>query len=475
MSTNMDCYVPYRKIQRYQDIANRICDKEVVLGKGWNDRSNVVNQLGPNWGNRRSRIAKTKQGTGAINSTGSELEHSNDDRNENAHLTRSSTKYKEALLDDDRMDDPFAMNIILSRLKQIRVFGPNEKLTVDCEKYRFNYDSSWDSSMRVYGKCKFTPSMIKEYPDLANTFILYSNPFELSDVIVRMIAVDDLRKMFNKTWNHISKDLATNIKKLNTHYKTNIITSVIPYVSINPHAHLVRNFNTSNFILTTGIPISYLLEDDQRGIDKLSYVLYATNQEITFGVGHKLDSSTLKTTALQLSPSLYQVRFRFDNADKACILSSFLNMCSIVLNENATQSIYDLSKRQNKNMKSQKRCVECLSTLRIGYLLKSNPKENMFGFAKEWIMTTAAESSQPFLVAITGQQNIHGHCVAIINHQIVDGLYERSCPLTMSNLDYILGEYVVNIMWCMTFYPNEQYMKVGTPFLNYKDYQKQKK
>ena len=129
--------------------------------------------------------------------------------------------------------------------------------------------------------------------------------------------------------------------------------------------------------LTTDLPISYLLEDDPQAKDRLSFVLYATHEEISFGIGHKTEFPNSSKSILQLTPSLYPIQFRYENADKQCILGSFLNMCSIILTPEATFHIVRLTKTQDQHMAPRKHCVECLKILQMGYLVKTKLHESM--------------------------------------------------------------------------------------------------
>lgn len=69
------------------------------------------------------------------------------------------------------------------------------------------------------------------------------------------------------------------------------------------------------------------------------------------------------------------------------------------------------------------------------------------------IIKTNKKDLQPFLVAVTGQLSIKGHCIAILDHMILDGSNEEVLPLSADDLDRLLSEKVTGVKWCMTFYP----------------------
>ena len=57
-----------------------------------------------------------------------------------------------------------------------------------------------------------------------------------------------------------------------------------------------------------------------------------------------------------------------------------------------------------------------------------------------------------------GMKNKEGHCICVMNGQIVDVLCKTSLPLEKDNLVYVLGEDVIELAFCYIFYPKRKFI-----------------
>ena len=94
--------------------------------------------------------------------------------------------------------------------------------------------------------------------------------------------------------------------------------------------------------------------------------------------------------------------------------------------------------------------------------------------AKEWIMEQG-KNIQPVLIALRGMKNIEGHCICVMNGQIIDGIFTTSLQLNSENLDFVLGETITEIAFCYIFYPNRNFLLDGIEIENYQQMQLRKR
>ena len=122
-------------------------------------------------------------------------------------------------------------------------------------------------------------------------------------------------------------------------------------------------------------------------------------------------------------------------------------MCAFTLKSETTE---EFSKSLSSPTENPLRvCINLLKKYKAGYLIKMKIKDRAFGRAKEWIMEQG-KNIQPVLIAIRGMKNIEGHCICVMNGQIVDGIF-TSLQLNSENLDFVLGETVTEIAFCYIF------------------------
>ncbi len=77
-------------------------------------------------------------------------------------------------------------------------------------------------------------------------------------------------------------------------------------------------------MLVTNIPKDNLFQLDKHLMDYTSCILFASQEEMYFGVGHQLINSN--TTVDQLANNTLQCKVVFDNDYHQCILGAFMNM-----------------------------------------------------------------------------------------------------------------------------------------------------
>ena len=87
-----------------------------------------------------------------------------------------------------------------------------------------------------------------------------------------------------------------------------------------------------------------------------------------------------------------------------------------------------------------------LKISKAGYVIDKKGIENAFGHVSSWIKNNCCET-QPILIGISGNKNKIGHCICIMNNQIVDALYERSFTFIPENLTFALSDKPVQILF----------------------------
>ncbi len=72
-----------------------------------------------------------------------------------------------------------------------------------------------------------------------------------------------------------------------------------------------------------------------------------------------------------------------------------------------------------------------------------------------------ATNRQPFLVAVYRKQKQSETCIVIVDHIVTESQLIGAIDLNECNLDYILGNVDVSLIWCKTIYPHKDKMKAG--------------
>ncbi len=78
---------------------------------------------------------------------------------------------------------------------------------------------------------------------------------------------------------------------------------------------------------------------------------------------------------------------------------------------------------------------------------------------KKWIIKYETEG-WPFLIAVYNRQNWSEICIGIVNYIILESQLLGGIDLNERNLDYKLGNGDVKLMWCKTFYPHKDKLKI---------------
>lgn len=116
---------------------------------------------------------------------------------------------------------------------------------------------------------------------------------------------------------------------------------------------------------------------------------------------------------------------------------------------------------QRESFVGIKACISALAELKLGIFEKN--KIDIKGLklsTKQWIMEYA-KKGHPFLVAVTCKKKNFKNkrseiCIGIVNHMIVESQLLGGINLNESNLDYIVGNDSVELIWCRTFYPTKE-------------------
>ncbi len=68
---------------------------------------------------------------------------------------------------------------------------------------------------------------------------------------------------------------------------------------------------------------------------------------------------------------------------------------------------------------------------------------------------------QPFLFVVFSKETKSEICIGITNNMIVENQLFGGIELNEHNLDFMLGDGNVKLMWCKTFYPHKDKIKNG--------------
>ncbi len=105
-------------------------------------------------------------------------------------------------------------------------------------------------------------------------------------------------------------------------------------------------------------------------------------------------------------------------------------------------------------------CTQILIDLQLGCFQKYKNYQNIKIPIKQWIMEYA-KKGQPFLLAVFCKKTKLEICIGITNDMIVESQLLGGIELNERNLDLMLGEGNVRLVWCKTFYPHENKIKSG--------------
>ena len=105
-------------------------------------------------------------------------------------------------------------------------------------------------------------------------------------------------------------------------------------------------------------------------------------------------------------------------------------------------------------------CTQILIDLQLGCFQKYKNFQNIKIPIKQWIMEYA-KKGQPFLLAVFCKETKSEICIGITNDMIVESQLLGGIELNERNLDFMLGDGDVRLMWCKTFYPHKDKMKNG--------------
>ena len=105
-------------------------------------------------------------------------------------------------------------------------------------------------------------------------------------------------------------------------------------------------------------------------------------------------------------------------------------------------------------------CTRIMIDLQLGRFQKYKNCDNIKIPIKQWIIEYA-KNGQPFLLAVFYKKTKSEICIGINNDMIVESQLLGGIELNERNLDLMLGEGDVRLVWCKTFYPHEDKIKSG--------------
>ena len=144
---------------------------------------------------------------------------------------------------------------------------------------------------------------------------------------------------------------------------------------------------------------------------------------------------------------MFKIKYRVGNDDMKCVPSAFANVLHIL-------GCADIAKTIMDHMVVRSNSADCTDVMRCLHMCEKyywyktidpfavpdeirHSKAGLFGLVKHF----AAACSMPMILVYGGSQVGHTHCVGIFRHQIIDGLYTHTFPLTRANLNYTLGDH----------------------------------
>ena len=435
------CPVPFVHPVSY---SKYIDQEELPDASGWDDDDAVMNLCGANW-----------------------CKNAPDLHVSNALQKQIDAKKKELGFDEIHDSDPYQQEMVLRNMHKIRIFGRKGKLSDDCRrKTIYNLDSLWKDNVRVYGKCAFSKDFIDSHELIWKYLTKYTEPFEVMDCVVKQLPLGLIETKQNKGWIDIPNSVRSKINEIADKIKGSTIRTIMPCIIGKPSAHLLSVHGNNKKSLVTNIPKDKLFELDRRMMDYTSCVMFACQEEMYFGVGHRLIDGN--TTVEQLAKIPLKCKIVFDNDEHQCILGSFIKMCGEVLSPSAFDNLmHYVGKCKNKVILTHD-LIDALNACGCGVLVKEDSILCNSSDAKSQIMDHAI-NEQPFLVAIKGKINSIGHCVGVVNNIIVDSTFKDGLELSRETLDAVLGETVTEILWCKTFYPPKDKLKSNTSIQTFED------
>ena len=93
-----------------------------------------------------------------------------------------------------------------------------------------------------------------------------------------------------KQWVEIPEDVSRKLRSISDIYSWNTLKAIVPAYCEYPYAHFVQKRGVSKFVLLQNFPVPTMFDNDPVGLDFSLHVMYAGDDEIFFGVGHKLQT-----------------------------------------------------------------------------------------------------------------------------------------------------------------------------------------
>ncbi len=119
-------------------------------------------------------------------------------------------------------------------------------------------------------------------------------------------------------------------------------------------------------------------------------------------------------------------------------------------------------------------CTTILIDLQLENFQKYRNDQNIKIPVKQWIMEYATKG-WPFLIAVFSKETKSEICIGITNNMIVENQLFGGIELNEHNLDFMLGDGNVKLMWCKTFYPHKDKIKNGPSLSTIQQFMKPEK
>jgi len=144
-----------------------------------------------------------------------------------------------------------------------------------------------------------------------------------------------------------------------------------------------------------------------------------------------------------VEPSLFDIQWKVGNVDMKCVPAAFVNLFFILKLDTAATELkeeyMDLQNPVPENAMST-----CLQKCSLSFTYKNldlvDAKNKAQSSSLFEVVQYCARRTMPIVVLFCGKNIGHTHCVAIFRDQIIDGLYDKTFPLTEENLVYTLGD-----------------------------------
>ena len=149
-------------------------------------------------------------------------------------------------------------------------------------------------------------------------------------------------------------------------------------------------------------------------------------------------------------------KIAFDARDGLQVLGTFTKLIGEVLSpERYAQLEPQVKLLKNETNVGIKTCANLLSKLGLGQMQKTKFCSDFDKLAPKDKIIDLSSSGQPFLVCVYNKKMSADICIGILGNMIVKSNLLGGINLNEPNLDYLLGDGDLRIVWCRVFIPNK--------------------